>query len=340
MNSSLPRVPLISLEDHYVSREIVTDHPGFDFNLFGEVSQENLKSLGQARIEALDRGNVSIQVASLIPVNVELQICQQANDQCSKAAKESHGRLQGFAALPMSDPEAAAQELERCVRDLGFPGALIPNHADGTYFDGLGYRDFWKTAEKLDIPIYIHPCPPTKKQSEAFEGQWPYAARSALSTYAWGWHADVSLHILRLYTSGLFEPENCPNLKIIIGHAGEMLPFMVGRTNRTYNKVWTQDTLQRPLDRVWRENIWVTLSGMWDLAPLACLLRTTSVDKIMYSNDWPLEDEVEGMNFMEEVRKSGLVTEAEYELMAYKNAQTLLKLDGYGTQRLHDRAKN
>ena len=260
----------------------------FDFDLFPPEVQRKLKSLDEVRVQDCDAGGVDLQVVSLIPAAETLSICEQANDQLAAAVAKSQGRLAGFAALPMGNPSEAGQELERCVRSLGFLGALIPNHVNGTHFHGQEYRVFWSKAEELDVPIYLHPSPPTLEQHQEFDGL-PNGAQVALSQFAWHWHEDVARHFLKLYAS--------------------------------------EDSLNRSLETVWRSNVYITLSGMWDLAPLACLLRTTGIDKIMYSLDYPFENPLEGLRFMEEAKNSGLLTAEEFEMIEYQNAEKLLRIN-------------
>ncbi len=319
-------MPFISLEDHFAS-EAIRSSPNvgrFGFDLFPTEVREDMYSLGERRIQDMDKGNVSLQVVSSIPAAEPLDICQKTNNQLAAAVKESKGRLAGFTMLPMSDPQAAADELERCVHELGFLGALIPNHAGGQYYDSEAYRLFWKRAQVLDVPIYLHPTPAAPQMRVNYEGNYPSQVTTILSHQGWGWHADVALHVIKLYASGLFNRDVCPRLKLVIGHMGEMLPFMIQRINTRLNANWGAH--ERTLLTVWAENIWITISGMWDLAPLACLLRATSMDRILYSVDWPFESNEEGRDFMLQVDKSGLVSKQEWEMIACRNAESLLKV--------------
>ena len=323
-------MPFISLEDHFAS-EAMRSSPNvarFGFDLFPAKVREDMFSLNERRIQDMDKGNVSLQVVSSIPAVEPLDICQKTNDQLGAAEKQSGGRLAGFAMLPMGDPQAAADELERCIKKLGFLGALIPNHAGGRYYDSEEYRTFWKRAQDLDVPIYLHPTPAAPQSRVNYEGNYPPQVTTILSQQGWGWHADVALHVIKLYASGLFNPDVCPRLKLVIGHMGEMLPFMVQRINKRLNANWKAQ--ERTLLTVWAENIWITISGMWDLAPFACLIRATSMDRILYSVDWPFESNEEGQDFMQEVEKSGLVSRKEWEMIAYRNAESLLKVKACG----------
>jgi predicted TIM-barrel fold metal-dependent hydrolase len=157
--------------------------------------------------------------------------------------------------------------------------------------------------------------------AEHYKGNYSDHVAYMLSIASWGWHSECGLHILRLFAAGLFD--RYPKLKIIIGHDGEMLPFMLDRT-LPLSKFWGER--QRDLQSVWRESLWVTTSAMFSLAPFACLLRTTSVDKIMYSVDYPFVPNENGLDFIKELENSGLVTERELEMICHGNAEQLLKI--------------
>ena len=314
---------LISLEDHFISSAMLSS-PNvelFNLDLFPAGIKEKLFSVGDLRIQDMDAGNISLQVVSSIPSPESLDICYETNNQLYEAIQVSKGRLAGFAMLPLGDPRAAAEELERCIRKLGFLGALIPNHADGRYYDGVEYRVFWKKAEELDVPIYLHPSPASAKLRSTFDGNYSNDFASMLSIGGWGWHADVALHFLRLFCSGVFD--TCPRLKLVLGHSGEMLPYMINRVNRRLGHGFGK--LDRQLLIVWKENIWITISGMWDLGPFACLTRSVAMDRILYSVDYPFERNDAGRDFMAEVRESGLVSDEEWKMIAHENANKLLK---------------
>lgn len=323
----------ISLEDHFLSQAALTqasDDNGSDFafNLWPAELQSQLSSLSDSRISDMDSGQVALQVVSSIPTSPPLDICIQTNDQLASAIHgppydNSNGRLAAFATLPMSSPLEAASELSRCVESLGFLGALIPNHAaDGRTYDTLAHRPFWCRAQDLDVPIYLHPCPPETSSSSRFSGDLigPDVA-TMLSMGGWGWHADVALHFIKLYASGLFDA--CPRLKLVLGHMGEMLPAMITRIDGRITRLAGRE---RGLRQVWAENVWITVSGIWDLAPFACAIRSVALDRIMFSVDYPFERNETGRDFMTKVRGSGLVTEEEWEMIAFGNAEKLLRI--------------
>jgi len=221
----------------------------------------------------------------------------------------------------MIAPLAAAAELARCVQDLGFVGALLDNHLDGEFYDAAKFWPVFEKAQELDVPLYIHPTFASEKMLEHYKGNYDDAVAQQLSAFGWGWHSDTGLHILRLFASGLFD--RFPKLKIVIGHMGELLPFQLDRCINITNR-WTNR--ERGLKQVWDENIWVTTSGMFSLPPLACLLQTTSVDRVLYSVDYPFSATEKGREFFGEVVKSGLLKGGELEMFASGNAEKLLKL--------------
>ena len=331
MASSNNSLPLITLEEHYVSSSL-RDSPyaaNLGLDLFPPTVSRRLLDLGEERVQEMEKAGIAVQVISHNPAAGVLspEMCRQANNQLfEQGTTQEKQRFAGFAALPMSVPTKAAEELARCVTDLGFVGALISNHADGHYFDNEFYWPIFEQAQSLDVPIYLHPSFPEKSRAESFEGNFNKAAAEAMSAYAWGWHSDVGLHFLRLFASGLFD--RFPRLKIILGHMGEMTPFMIERVYRIVPR-WGKK--QRPLKTVWAENIYFTTSGMFTLAPLACLLRTVAADKILCSVDYPFEDNMYGRQFIEDVRNSGLLTLADVEKIAYRNAEKLLRINARNT---------
>lgn len=314
---------LISLEDHFISDAMKTRSQNLDefaFHLWPKELNEKLSSLGELRIDDMDKGEILVQVVSSVPAAEPLDICRETNEQLAEAVKQSCGRLRGFATIPMDSPREAAEELGRCIREFGFLGALIPNNAHGKYYDTEEYEEFWAKAQALDVPVYIHPTPPPEATKATYRGRYPDEVATILSVGGWGWHADTAIHVVKLYASGLFD--TFPKLKVIIGHAGEMLPYMITRINARLTRGWR--SRERDLRTVWAENIWITLSGFWDLGPFACILRTVAIDRILFSVDYPFEQNESGRDFMTTVRDSGLVTEEQWRMIASGNAERLL----------------
>lgn len=151
----------------------------------------------------------------------------------------------------MQNPRAAAEELERTVKQHGFVGALVNNHCeDGSMYDDEKFWPVFERAVELDVPIYIHPTYPANNLSSHYSGNFSSIAAIMMSTAGWGWHSECGLHVLRLFASGLFD--RFPTVKIVIGHMGEMLPYMLDRICHS-TRHW--GTFKRDLRTVWRENI-------------------------------------------------------------------------------------
>ncbi|KAF2431515.1 hypothetical protein EJ08DRAFT_648780 [Tothia fuscella] len=314
-------IPLISLEEHFFST--VIDNPDTYSEQFKWVPGvlDKLQDLGPIRLENMDTNGISLQVISHAPGlgSAPPAECITANDQLSKAVSENKTRFAGFAVLPMAHPDEAATELRRCIKELGFVGALVDNHINGQHYDDKKFWPIFEAAQELDIPIYLHPTWPADPLAQHHQGNFPTSAGISMGSSGWGWHSDVGLHTLKLFASGLFD--TYPRLKIIVGHFGEMLPFMIERI-MILSKRWGDR--KRLFKEVYDENIWITTSGVWGVAPMACILRNTKIEHVLYSVDYPFAKNEDGVVFMEELRGSGLVTEEQFEMIGYKNAEKLL----------------
>lgn len=317
--------PLIALEEHFLSTAILDAYDDQYREQYKAIPgvKAKLGDLETVRLSEMDKGGIRLQVVShaCIPGAPNPELCRKGNDQLAAAIRKNPDRLAGLAVLPMASPKESAIELERCVKELGFPGALIDNHADGKYFDGDEYDVMWQKAEELDVAIYLHPTWPTEDMMRSYTGNFTTGATMSMSASGWGWHTETGLHVLRLYAAGLFD--KFPKLKIIIGHFGEMLPFMLHRVSKLSSR-WGEQ--HRKFLQVWKENIWLTTSGVWSLDPLKCILGNTNIDHILFSVDYPFETNENGLKWMVELEQSGLVSREDLEKIAYRNAEKLLKI--------------
>ncbi|KAK2046273.1 hypothetical protein LZ31DRAFT_593280 [Colletotrichum somersetense] len=201
------------------------------------------------------------------------------------------------------------------VISLGFVGALVQNHLDdGGFFDAPRFDPSGpppRSSASRSTCTRAHP--PADESRVNFDGG---------DAWGWGWHSRTGLHFLRLFAAGVFD--HFPRLQLVLGHMGEMLPFMLDRVDGGGGG---RRGRRRGLREVWDANVWVTTSGMFSLAPMACLLREMRAERILFSVDYPFSGNAEGRAFMDELRGSGLVSEAEWEGIAWKNVKGLLKLD-------------
>jgi len=316
--------PLIALEEHFFSTDILNALDEAYSEQFKAIPglRDKLGDLDQLRLSDMDKSQIAMQVVShaCMPGSPSVTQCRDGNDQLAAACKKHPTRFAGFAVLPMSDPEAAATELERAVTELGFVGALIDNHVNGTYYEGPEYDTLWSTAQTLNVPIYLHPVWPSENMLPQYSSaHFTAGASKSLGASGWGWHADCGLHILRLHAGGVFD--RFPKLKLIIGHFGEMIPYQLERICKLSVR-WGD--IRRPFKEVWRENIWITTSGVWSLDPLRCVLANTPVEHVLFGVDYPLETCENGLKWVEELEGSGLVSREQLEMIAYGNAEKLL----------------
>ncbi|KAI1454114.1 amidohydrolase 2 [Annulohypoxylon moriforme] len=318
----------ITLEEHASFPSLGTDRP-----FYAEIwevypkAKDGAEDHSTGRIAAMDEGHISYQVMSHIPGmgNDKPEACQKANNEMAEAIKKNPARLGGLAALPMAHPEKAASELERVVKDLGFHGAMIDSHLeDMTHFDDERFWPVFGMAERLDVPIYIHPAPPPESfVQERYGGNYPAYIRMRLSTGAWGWHEDVGLHILKLYSAGLFD--RFPKVKIIVGHMGEMLPMMIDRAGPRLSD-YRKNEGGRSFFDVWDQNIWVTSSGIFSVRTLEALLKVTKKERVMYSIDTPFSENIHGWKYLQELAGKDTLSKGDLDNFAFGNAKKLFGL--------------
>ncbi|KAL9115313.1 MAG: hypothetical protein Q9227_000634 [Pyrenula ochraceoflavens] len=327
--AALPQ--LIAFEEHYLDPVVVNastanaalyaSQPSAIVSRLYDTSSTRLSNLANNTIylQILSHGPVAYVPPSLATTaNNNLHSIVQKSSQ-QKHTTAQHTRYAALALLPVSDPPAAAQELKRTVHHLGFPGALINNHDNGTFYDSPKYYPLFAAATELNVPLYLHPMYPTVSLSNLlYDGNYAPSVSVALGSKSFGWHANTGLHILRLFAAGVFDAY--PTLKIVIGHMGEMLPFQLGRILDSEALLGTHE---RGLRQVWQENIWVTTSGMFTLAPIKAVLDVCPIEKVMFSVDYPFSTNEQGKGFMEELAGSGLVSDDELEMIGRGNAERL-----------------
>lgn len=324
--------PTITLEEHWLSPAVEEFYatrsrpdPYAETVLLRRV-RDDLVELGERRIKSMDDNGVALQILSHAANSIALDLatCVKVNNELADTAKIRRGRFAGFATIPMAEPEAASQEFRRCVNELGFVGALIDNNCEGRFYDDPFFWPVFATAQELDVPIYLHPSYNEQTKPLLYDGNYPEAIAQTLSMYAWGWHSENAMHIIRLFAAGVFD--RFPRLKIILGHMGEMLPFQLDRIIRITSQQWPLAgvKLERHLRQVWDENIWITTSGMFALAPMATVLRQCKPDRILYSVDYPFTKNEWGLQFLKDLRDDGMITDEILQGIAYKNAAKLL----------------
>lgn len=288
----------IALEEHFALPETLDDSKGFFPDTIWEELRGRLLDIQDRRLREMDDNGIELMILSLNAPTIQAipdaaaarELARRANDYLANEIARRPDRFRGFAALPMQDPDFAIEEMERCVRDLGFLGALvngfsqIGDEAAVTYYDEEAYRPFWRAVEALDVPFYLHPRNPLLTHARIFQGhEW-------LMGPTWAFGQETAVHALRLIGSGLFD--ECPKLRFILGHMGEGLPFSLWRIDNRNRWMDLPPTYRakRLIGDYVRENFHLTTSGNFRTPALVDAIAEIGADRIMFSTDWPFEN--------------------------------------------------
>ena len=289
----------IALEEHFLC-------PGFEDywrTTVGNVDPKvasglyaRLTDFGEMRLEAMDRARIERSVLAIAGPGVQSERdaatarrrAREANDFLAGVIDKRPDRYSGFAHLAMQDPHAAADELERSMRELKFCGAMINGHTNGQYLDHPSLHPFWERAEALEATIYVHPTDPIAP-SPALAGI------DGLRRATWEWGFETGSHALRLVFSGLFD--RFPRARLALGHLGETLPFLLWRFD-SRAKLYGVKLAKKPSDYI-KQNIVVTTSGMCSAEPLNCTIAALGRDRVMFAADYPFESAPEAGEFLD-----------------------------------------
>jgi len=318
---------IITLEEHMTTPDIVkaARMPGGAAPAFMEAIQGKLLEVGAGRIADMDAAGIDLQVLSVAANTVDQldpataqALVRDANDRMADAVRAHPGRFGAFATLALQEPDQAAAELERAVRQLGFQGAMLNGTAQGQFLDHPRFTPIFEAAQALDVPIYLHPAPPPKPVLDAYYSGLPDQLGFFLSTAGWGWHVETGMHSLRLMLSGVFD--RFPKLKIILGHMGENLPFSLARAEMVFAQ--RAPNLRRSIGEYFGEHFYLTTSGYFTAPPFLCMQQVVGADRIMFSVDYPFSPNSVGRKFLDSLA----VSPEDREKIAHGNAEKLLKL--------------
>jgi len=261
--------------------------------------QGKLLDMHDQRLAEMDCCGIEIEVTSLnsngiqsvTDAAVAMELARIANDALAEAVAKRPDRFAGLAALPMQDPQAAAAELARCVRDLKFKGALVNSFSQvgvedsAVYYDLPQFRPFWAEVERLGVPFYLHPRDQLPSRRHAYDGH-PWLIGSP-----WGFAEETAIHALRLMGCGLFDDH--PKLQIVIGHLGERIPYDLWRLDHRLTKVPGRPA-KRAMSEYFRQNFHITTSGNFSTPSLIQAILTVGSDRLLFAVDYPFEDHAQG----------------------------------------------
>jgi uncharacterized protein len=313
----------IALEEHYATTGFLSGPGGWLASRPGIV--EPISDLGDGRIAAMDDAGVDLAVLSLAAPGVEqlegpeaVRLARDCNDELAAAVGRYPDRLAGFATLPISAPEAAAEELERAIRQIGFPGAVINGHSQGRYLDDPFFDPVLSRAAALEAPIYLHPTIPPAGVIESSYAGFADQVTFAFATVGWGWHINTATHVLRLILGGVFD--RYPSLQIIIGHMGEATSFMLPRFDATLTPELTG--LRHPVSAYLRQNVHYTFANFNDVATYANLVAQVGVGRVCFSADYPFGSMRAARAFLDKLPLS----DDDRASISHRNAERLLGL--------------
>jgi predicted TIM-barrel fold metal-dependent hydrolase len=319
----------IAFEEHFVTPEL-------EDTIFGSIGWDPaewramaaaLQETDTVRLADMDAAGIEIAVLSLAAPCIQDVVDPEqaaaravgANDALAQVVAAHPDRYVGLAALPLQDPAAAADELERCVTQHGFKGALangyssVGNLETAAYYDEPQYEPFWERVAALDVPFYLHPRNPLPTQRRIYE------TREALLGPTWAFTVETGTHALRMMLSGLFDRH--PNLTIIIGHMGELLPFAVQRTEQRLSHV-PSVTLGRSPQECLRENFFLTTSGNFHTPSLIGAMLQVGSDRMLFAADYPFEKTSDAAGWFDATP----ISETDRLKIGRTNAQELLGL--------------
>ena len=327
---------IVAVEEHFTFSDLLSRIDSATLNRngwpapgtasFKAINPPALADTGQERIAAMDTAGIRMQVLSVPGPGAEIvsgpagiAIAREFNDRMARLISAEPERFAAFAHLPMRGPSAAADELERAVVECGLKGALISGTVDGKFLDAPEFEPVLARAERLDVPLYIHPGVPPQGVRAAYYDGLPDEASFGLAIAGWGWHAEVAVHILRRALSGALDRH--PRLKLLIGHMGEGLPTMMERVERVFSG-YSNTHLERNAARAIVEQVWVSTSGFSSMPAFLAAFMTFGADRLLFSVDYPFGNNLAAVAFL----KNSPVSPEDREKIAHKNADSLLRL--------------
>ena len=314
------------LEEHFGISDTLDGARGFAGEANWSGLRERLLDFHDGRLAEMDRYGIEKMILSLNAPAIQriddtrkaIEVARRANDLLAEQVARRRDRFEGFAALPMQDPEEAAKELQRCVKDYRFKGAMVNGYSqlgnpeNCVYYDLRQYWDFWGVVEQLDVPFYLHPREPSQRR--AYEGH-PW-----LIGPAYGFAAETGLHALRLLGSGLFD--KYPKLTLILGHLGEALPFNLHRIDQRIAWSPMGYPAKKQISVCFQENVYITTAGNFRTQTLIDCILEISADRILFSTDYPFEEIREAAQWFD----SASISEADRLKIGRLNAVKLFKM--------------
>jgi predicted TIM-barrel fold metal-dependent hydrolase len=312
---------IIAVEEHFM-------HPALANHLGHAAKQpksirDRLFDFTGIRISEMDAAGIDVQILShqspgsqRLPDEVAIEACKNVNNALAKVIEENSSRFLGFSMLPTNLPTTAAAELKRSVEELGLKGAMIHGLSAGRMVDEEFFWPIFSQAEKLNVPIYLHPALPDKAVTARYYS--PYdESHPMLIRAAWGFGVEAGTQAIRMILSGIFDKH--PNLRIILGHLGEALPFWLPRIQESLSR---ENGRKMNFEQIFKSNFWITTSGFFSDTALELCLKVLNRDRIVFAVDWPYANNQSGVNWLKNSQIDNEIKAAIF----FKNAKKLLRI--------------
>jgi len=315
---------VIAIEEHYYDPNVICHYTGVDARTGGFV-KDNLLEVGEKRIKSMDDCGIDVQILShgapsTQRMNAEtgIPVAKAANDYLFEICEAYPNRLGGFAALPTADPVAAAEELSRSVNELGFKGAMIHGliGEQKLFVDDPIFWPIFERAQALDVPLYIHPANPHPAVIDAYLKDYVERYPGVVNA-GWGFTMETATIGIRLVLSGVFN--KFPDLKIIIGHLGETLPFLMWRIDLALNRPGNDGIAFRD---IFTSHFYITTSGFFSDPALLCCIQEMGVDRILFAIDYPFVPNEPGPKWMEKL----MLNREDKAKILHGNAERILNI--------------
>jgi predicted TIM-barrel fold metal-dependent hydrolase len=266
---------------------------------FADALLHQLLDMGEKRLQKMDECGIDVQALSLSAPGIEqfdpatgTALARKTNDLLFDVTRRYPGRFMGYAALAPKNPKAAVDELERAVTELGFKGWNTHSNYGETFLYDRSYWPILQRAEKLGVPVYIHP---TVSASPMMQGY-----GFALAGTPLGFGVDATQCMLGLIYGGIFD--QCPKLTVILGHLGETLPYFFSRLDSAFMRQIDPEArpkIEKKPSEYFQNNVFITTSGNYYQPAFMCAYETMGKDRILLGTDYPYEDIEECMEFLE-----------------------------------------
>ena len=316
----------IALEEHFMAPDFIEYWSTTFGNISPELSDKALGALsdfGGRRLDDMDRNGIEFAVLGLAGPGVQAETdttlatrrAREVNDFLKVEIEKNPKRYGGLAHVAVQNARGAADELDRCITQLGFSGVMINGATHGLYLDDPSLEVFWERAAALKAPVYIHPNNPVDHPSM-------YAGHPELWGPMWSWGVETATHAMRIVTAGVFDRH--PDARLILGHMGEAIPFQMWRIDSRWAIANRQGrTLEHAPSHYIAKNIMVTTSGVCSPEPLQCAVDALGASNVMFSADYPFERTAEASHFIETVN----IDETLRQQICWDNAKRILNLD-------------